>query len=225
VQRVEAYYGTYPQPLEPPEVFSPAMAPHVAGSSTLKRKVPARLDQSIESNRTITPDASTRPVKLRKSPRLQKKQMENEVSEMRLPSYPGSTDNPGRMKELIVKDSFPLSERNNEGDVFQGHGELFGLPVVINSFVVVDQGGPQKWHRIQSLNPLGTALDRRDHVRSLISTVGLPLTTADTPCTLVRGVLHAFLGMFTLHLQRHMLILILRQAIGIYSRKAGSIVM
>jgi hypothetical protein len=69
--------------------------------------------------------------------------------------------------------------------------------------VVEDAGGVQNWERIQPLELGGKELDRRQHMRTLMSTVGLPLINASTPSALVRGILHAFLGMFALRLQRH----------------------
>lgn len=201
VQRAEAWTTPgHSQALEAPHISLPMLAPHTqAIPQTRKQRV--TLDQSTELKRPMVPGASEL-TKRRKSACLEEKRLktsnQDEVAPIHFPHYPESIDDPQRPRELIIKDSFPLNTRNNECDVFKGVGNLFGLPEVIDTFTVKDEGGSQTCDRLYSGEH--SSFERRDHVRTLISTVGISLTEADTPITLVRGILHAFLGVFAARL-------------------------
>lgn len=100
----------------------------------------------------------------------------------------------------ILKDSWPLVIRSEEGSIFQPLCEKFGLPVVITSYPVAKDGGVV-------IPDTATPLDRehdsfvpetRVHMRIVFATEGRVLTEAPGPRSLVEGILHAMLGTLTI---------------------------
>jgi hypothetical protein len=109
------------------------------------------------------------------------------------------------METLILKDSWPLSTRATEGEMFQQLTGHFGLPRVIDSYVV--SGSDDDEDRTDSIFPSNASFsplwdetpdiierENRVHMRILISTQGKPLRHARGPKEMTLGVLHAMLG-------------------------------
>lgn len=90
-------------------------------------------------------------------------------------------------EELILKDSFPLSNQSYEAVVFKGIGGLFGVVEVLHSYEVPS-------HSFKALLPDELNVEDRTHVRSIIRSIGYPLIEAATPTVMVRGILHGLLG-------------------------------
>lgn len=88
-------------------------------------------------------------------------------------------------ERVVIKDTYPEPNRPNDHQVFGGMGDQFGVPKVVAAYEV---GGVS--NRIRSLE----GMELRVHTRTVIETIGVPLTTAGSPRVLIRGVLHAMFG-------------------------------
>lgn len=124
--------------------------------------------------------------------------------------FPSSAPINGSPSHLILKDSWPLTSRATEGEMFMSVKGRFGVPDVLDSNKVM--GGDERnednttsllpddfeacniWPKISS----SSEVEHRIHMRIIIKTHGRPLTDAKGPRELVLGVLHAMLGHWVL---------------------------
>jgi hypothetical protein len=113
-------------------------------------------------------------------------------------------DRESEFETLILKDSWPLSDRATEGDVFKPLANRFGLPTVVDSYPVTSP--EQEADSTASLLPSNTSPsplwggnvnkvpESRIHTRILIATQGRPLGYAAGPKEMTLAVLHSMLG-------------------------------
>ncbi|HEV7737231.1 MAG TPA: hypothetical protein VGO47_07675 [Chlamydiales bacterium] len=113
-------------------------------------------------------------------------------------------DRESEFETLILKDSWPLSDRATEGDVFKPLANRFGLPTVVHFYTVTSP--EQEADCTASLLPSNTSPstlwggnvnkvpESRIHTRILIATQGRPLGYAAGPKEMTLAVLHSMLG-------------------------------
>jgi hypothetical protein len=111
------------------------------------------------------------------------------------------------LEKLVIKDSNPLADRDNEGKMFMEVQGKFGIPEVLGYYTVehhsdVDREIPPAdatyfpvFRTPDDNADENPAPEHRRHVRTIIKTLGSPLFAAESPKALVRALLHAMLGM------------------------------
>jgi hypothetical protein len=109
--------------------------------------------------------------------------------------------------DLAIKDSWPLTDRNNEKAMYEAAQSLFGVPVVLASYEV---RGPNKIPNtterflpadstpliVWQSQPVDSKPEKRVHMRHLYKTIGQDLLSASSPRELLEGILHAAIGLF-----------------------------
>jgi hypothetical protein len=106
---------------------------------------------------------------------------------------------------LIIKDSWPLVDRNIGNAMYGAAQGLFGVPVVLASYEV---RGPDKTPNtterflpaditpliVWQSQPADPRPEKRVHMRHLYKTIGRDLPSASSPRELLEGILHAMIG-------------------------------